>query len=675
MRRFRSALPVVVVLVAPSGAFAVTWPGAAPCNTTLAACVTGVASGSVVEIATQGPIDEDVNVLAKSLTLRAAPGFLPAFAPGRTLFANAASGSITVTFEGLTVTDGDVTLVRTGTGDATFAVRRMRVLATDPDVCSSIRIRGNNTGSLTFDIAENEVNTRCAFITDPAIEVGAQGPAASGRIRFNRVTSFGDSAAAGIGAFATDGTLELDVFANEVRGNFGIGAIAVNNAPGGVPAPIDVRIVNNVVVGYGANVGADSRNGLRVSIGADADVAAEVVNNTVVGTRGGLLIGRTVIGTTGTVTGAARNNLLAFNGSGFYIVPGTSTMTNAYNLVFGNGGNLFTPGVGTLFADPRLLSNFHPRLGAGSPAIDAGDSFYIQFLLALLGLPRVDADGMRRTIGSGSDIGAYEFGDASFLAAKTSTTGNNFAFDHPATNGQPNVRPTLTKNFSFAGVSDPFAIGAYYFGGLWRAFNQDVSDTMPAGTAMNVFVPGLGGPSGASYAHVATAANTSGHVTTLDNTYLNGTCNAIMLATNYWNASGSGVYNDHHISVGCLGSWFILNQDFVDMPLDAGFNVYAQDPSPNAYVHTVASHNVTLVNSTMLDHPLLNGVDCAQVQVTQYAGGALNDHPYDVYYMDGRWQIYNQDLAPLPMGAAFHVLVNPRQVFLCTDVIFADGFE
>jgi hypothetical protein len=634
----------------------------------------------VIEIATPGPVDEDVS-FGKSLTLRAAPGFKPAFAPARSLTASyTGAASFNVTIEGLTVTDGDVVIGHSGSGNGNFTVRRMRVLNVDPATYARIILSAANTGTCTFDVAENEVHTRTDQFNANSIWVNGTGPAASGRIQFNRLTATGTGSIAGIVATTPEGTLELDVFANEMRGNFPSGAIRVTNYSGLAPSgQVTVRLVNNVIVGTG-NTTDGSSHGAKVLV-HNGDIQATAANNTITATRNGLLFD-TIAGGTGSLTGHVANNLVAFNSRGIDLDAFEPNVTNSRNLVFGNGIDEFTPGTGTLTSDPRLQSTWYPRLSAGSPAINAGDATFIQQLLALNGLPQVDADGMRRTIGGGSlgaDIGAYEFGDVSFAAVKASGFGNNFALNHPALDGLPGVRPLLTKNFSVDGVngaSNPFAIGVYYSGGAWRAFNQGgFAETMPAGAAMNVLVPGLGGAYGASYAHVATAGNIFGNFTTLDQTFLNSSATAIVLATSNWNASGTGVYNDHHIAVGAFGSWFVLNQDGADIPLDAGFNIYAQDPSPNAYVHTVEAHNVwSLVEASVLDHPLLNGVPCAQVHVTQRVG-SLNDHPYDVFYQGGRWIIYNQDVAPMPLGIQFFVVVNPRQVFECTDVIFEDGFD
>jgi hypothetical protein len=678
MHRISTALGVFVVLAVPpaAGAATFTWPGAAPCNTTLAACVSAVVAGSVVEIATASPIDEDVQVLGKSLVVRAAPGYTPAFAPTRFLHATAGGATdVHVTFEGLTITDGNVTFSRSGTGDSTFVVRRMRLLNSDPATPARIRMAANTTGSFRFDVAENEVQTRTNLFANDSITVETYGPDAAGTIRFNRLTATGTGSIAGILGVAPEGALELDVFANEIRGNYPQGAIRVTNYNALDPAgDLDVRLVNNVIVGTGSAAGGTS-NGAFV-LAANGDLTAVAVNNTITSTRSALFFGRNFPTATGDITGTVRNNLVAFNDRGIDVATFEPGVTNSRNLVFGNAVNPFTPGTGTVTANPRLADVKHPRLHPTSPAINAGDATHVQALLAANGLPQVDADGMRRTIGNGVlgvDIGAYEWGDLSFVARKPVAGGNHFALDHLYLNGMPGLRPLLTKNFSAGGVTNPFVIGTYYFGGFWRAFNQGL-DTMPLGTGLNVFVPGFGGPYGASYDHVATAGNTSGHLTTLDDPFLNGNCGAIVQATHNWNAASGGVYNNHHISVGCLFSWFVLNQDFEDVPLDAAFNVYGQDPSPNAYVHVVRPHNRD-GPATVLDHRLLNGVPCAQVQVTQATGGTANDHPYDVFYASGFWQIYNQDGVVMPLDAAFYVLVNPRQVFECTDLIFEDGFQ
>jgi hypothetical protein len=682
----RYLLMVAAVAVpAPASAALFTWPGPAPCHTTLDACLVAVPSGSDVEIVTAGPIDENLSIF-KSLTIRAAAGVRPVFAPGRYVLGGTPGvpdpAGLLVTLEGLTLTDGFVDLSCWGGPGCSFTVRRMRLLTSGPAFASRITLLGDNDGALSLDISENELHSRGnAF--EPAIEVRAHRPTVVGRIQFNRLTSFGASDGSGIHANAARGSLELDVFANEVRGDFRGGAIQVGNGlgvgTGASSAPVTLRLISNVVAGNGAATGGD-RNGVDIVV-RDADIDVVAANNTVSGTRGGLAFRRYLPGSVGDISGELVNNLIAYNQVGLSLAAWPA-IANRYNLLYGNGFDIFAPGPGTVFADPRLRSIQFPRLRPGSPAIDAADTVFIGLLLGVNGFPQVDADGMRRIIGGGTlgaDIGAYEFGDTSFASSKAVPGSNYFALSHPATDSQPSVRPVLTRNFGLNGVANPHSIGAWYSSPAWYAFNQG-GETMPVGAAVNVFVPGLGG-GGASYAHVATAANIGGDHTRLDNAYLNGTNSALVLATANWAHSGTGVYNNHPIAVGndCLvpgpDCWYVVNQDGAAIPVNAAFNIYAQDRSPNAYRHEVTPLNRSPDGSeTTLDHFLLNGTPCAQVHVARTAS-LLTNETYDLRYAADRWRIFNHLGIEMPLGARFFVLVNPRQVFECTDLIFADGFE
>lgn len=85
MKLIRMLVPVALVALAtPAWSATLTYPGAAPCNTTLQACITGAASGDVVEIATNAAIDEDLSI-NKSLTLRSGAGYTPTIGGGATL--------------------------------------------------------------------------------------------------------------------------------------------------------------------------------------------------------------------------------------------------------------------------------------------------------------------------------------------------------------------------------------------------------------------------------------------------------------------------------------------------------------------------------------------------------------------------------------------------------------
>jgi len=81
--------------------------------------------------------------------------------------------------------------------------------------------------------------------------------------------------------------------------------------------------------------------------------------------------------------------------------------------------------------------------------------------------------------------------------------------------------------------------------------------------------------------------------------------------------------------------------------------------SASSRTRVAFQHLVTFSSTrTTLDHPLLNGNPTAIIVVTQTVGPA-NPHPIDVFYNSTqlRWQIWNSDLAKMPLGSVFQVLV------------------
>ena len=103
--RTRLCLAVLVAAVAACPLSAATWPSAG-CAGTLQACIDAAAAGDIVEIATDGPIDETPQIDDKSLTLRAAAGFTPVFISPNSIFAFGGAAPATIVVEGLTIANG-----------------------------------------------------------------------------------------------------------------------------------------------------------------------------------------------------------------------------------------------------------------------------------------------------------------------------------------------------------------------------------------------------------------------------------------------------------------------------------------------------------------------------------------------------------------------------------------
>jgi hypothetical protein len=80
-----------------------------------------------------------------------------------------------------------------------------------------------------------------------------------------------------------------------------------------------------------------------------------------------------------------------------------------------------------------------------------------------------------------------------------------------------------------------------------------------------------------------------------------------------------------------------------------------------AFIHRATAGNIT-GNYTTINHPHCNGDPNAILIVTQNwnpggGGGTYNNHSIGVFYTGAAWAVFNQDLAAIPVSAAFNVLV------------------
>lgn len=153
--------------------------------------------------------------------------------------------------------------------------------------------------------------------------------------------------------------------------------------------------------------------------------------------------------------------------------------------------------------------------------------------------------------------------------------------------------------------------------------------------------------------HTATAANTRGHITTIDNPAINGKPDAILMVSQNF-----GIYNPNETGVWYSGGkWNIFNENRSAMPTGNIFNILVLDPSSQkeGFVHTTTPAN-TSGHVTTIDHTSANGNADALVFVTQHYG-KYNTSPAGVWHHGGKWKIYNEDRSAMPAGTKFNVLV------------------
>ena len=190
--------------------------------------------------------------------------------------------------------------------------------------------------------------------------------------------------------------------------------------------------------------------------------------------------------------------------------------------------------------------------------------------------------------------------------------------------------------------------------GRWAIVNQDLAP-MPIGIAFHV----RSTPAGPSvFVHQATSANTSGSSTAINHLLTNDRPNVLLQVTQ------RGIANPHTIGVrynGSTGRWVIFNQDGAPMPAGAAFNVEVTNAGESAAVHRATTAN-TFGSTTYIDLPPLHGNPDAIILVTQNwnpggGSGIGNPHTIALRYDKerGRWAIFNQDGAPMPIGASFNL--------------------
>ncbi|WP_223789904.1 DUF7452 domain-containing protein [Marinicella meishanensis] len=654
---------------------AANWPDTvAPCNTTLQACVDGVAEYETIFINTSTVIDESISAI-KSVSLVAGNGYRPVFAAGRHVeLTHVANSNRTTRIEGLTFERGRIAYNHQSgstTGGA-LVIRNNRVLD-NAFQFESIRILNFSNQTLTLNVDYNQVhytatsgssNSRGAI----RVQTGFSPTSGSSGVTFGRI--YGNSVftagpdSIGIGLFTyADTELSLDVGGNEVWGGQTGGLFSFST---GGTALVDLDIGNNA---FYANAVGELFRGVFLQSFAGT-TSADIVNNTALGAFDAFNFDES---TPGALDVYLYNNLMAYGSAAVY-TDSQTTLTNDFNLSYMNSFSDpdFIPGPNHLNVNPEIMGLHNGRLRPGSPALEAGNGLA---LLALGATPFVDADGTSRikkgdaSVGAQLvDIGAYESGDL-FFNHVTNSAGHISTMDNDAFNDNSaldNIHVTANWNPpGGSGVYNNDHEGIYYASGFWRIFNQGFTAFEPNAT-FNVHQYGN---TSNTIEHTASGGNNN---TVIDHSSLNNQSDRIVQVTQNW----IGEYNPHPVGVLYFsGSWLIANFDLANIPANSHFNVYSQPPSKSAFKHVASAAN-TFDQVTYLDHPLINGVACAELQVTQSGEqGVFNDAPIGVYYEAGSWSIYNQDLSDMLPNSAFHIMVNPAQIAECTDLIYADDFQ
>ena len=167
-----------------------------------------------------------------------------------------------------------------------------------------------------------------------------------------------------------------------------------------------------------------------------------------------------------------------------------------------------------------------------------------------------------------------------------------------------------------------------------------------------------------TFKHISTSGNTLGHVTTIDNPRTNNRPDAIVFVTHDY---ASGPYNTSPVGVYYSGGkWRIFNQNRAAIGNNSTFNVLVQTTADRGvFIHSATSSN-TSSHITTIDNVFTNNNPNAKLIVTQHWTGTYNPHTVGVYYISGKWRIFNQDFAGMPVGAQFNIIVDHSKSFIHT---------
>lgn len=660
------------------------WPGSGSCSTTLQACINAQGAGGAVEIATETPIAENIT-LPIQMSLRPYRAWItPEFASGFGITGNFPGpfpSPVTISLSGIKLSNAKVVLSASSSSDVTFDISKMLFSSTG-NTAAGIDVNLSGSGNQTVRIRENQLDVVAPSLVDAAVGVEVFGASTSTtvEISYNQITASQAGDGWGIHGMTGGGAASaFRVFANKVNGDFARNSISITEGMfSSTPSTVDAWVFGNMLVG-----GEEEFGGLSFTT-AYGSIVARAVNNTITHGRGLMIThwGGLTPEADGTTSGWIYNNLIAFNRFGLQnMVDAGGTATNDYNLLWQNtSAGLHTPGAHDVNANPQLDSQFRPRLGATSPARDAGDGFIHIFQGG--GLPFVDGDGLRRLAGSAVDIGASEYGhDFALSRDSTSGTHSSFAIGVSRWNDNPAQRLFATQNFQAGSTSIGVPMNVDYFD-QWFVSSANGSNLPSGGSrlAVNVFAPYATSSSQGVFQHLANGSNTLDEGSQIDWSTINNSADAFVL---FQQSTPFGLTRTPDpVALAYQGTrWNLVTAagiPFVYGASGTSWNLYTQPRSAQAFTVTADASNRNGTTVVFLDHPLLNNQPCAQIQVSALASGNSGGSVFDVDYDSalGRHFLFS-DLGSFADGKQYNVLVLAPQIDACSGQfpLFADGFE
>lgn len=258
------------------------------------------------------------------------------------------------------------------------------------------------------------------------------------------------------------------------------------------------------------------------------------------------------------------------------------------------------------------------------------------------------------------------------LATAANTTANWTELDNKSTNGNPNAFVVVMPDYIPGKAFDNHPVGVWYdaMQGRWAVFNQDKA-AMPVGAAFNVYALSRYIPNSSQSAavlDVASSSNSKNNWTYIDNPITNGNPAAFVNVTLAFNPGNKGgVYDPHPLGVWYDTSaqkWAIFNEGSMDaIPNGTSFNLLIDTSVINGVFLQTATSSNTSGNHTDIDNAATNNTPGEIVFATPNFNPSTQSGTYDasnigVYYHNGKWAVFNEDNAAMPLNASFNIIAS-----------------
>lgn len=652
-----------------------TWPGSGACAGSLQACVDSAPATATISLVPTAPIDENLSII-RSLALRGRSAGRASFANGRHItVGSSGSADLVLRLEDLGLENGRIQVTHASSGRAEIQLSGLRMRANAGGVQSGIIVNlgsgaNPNIHEVVIENSDLQLVAPTSFDAGIQLSVSGSGRRAKFDLRHNRIRAGVPGQGLGVEIDVADGAdIDVLVHANEIQGAFSRALRISEGRFSTIGSTVRADVVSNALIGSG-----DFQGGGLDVITKNGSIELEAINNSIVFGNGLVLTHWGGAGTpTGQVTGGIYNNLIAYTRFGLQNTASLGGNATAdWNLKWQNNpAGAHTPGPNDISADPLLRSPLAPRLTSTSPARNTGNGFSL--LRVPAELTYHDGDGLRRIVNL-VDIGAFEFGHRALFRRKpTAAATPEFALVDAELDLDSSRRIFLTRNFGAGPVANVAPVGVSFFD-QWFITNLN-GQAMAQNVAFNLFAP-LGTSTNGVFQHTASGGNTLDGTSLIDWSTINDDPDRFLLATQ---ATAFGTpFHPGPVVLRYIGNrWNLVTADGSNLQTNTRWNLYAQKPSPQAFVHVVTPENRSGSSASLIGHARIDGVACAQIQVMPLAHGGAAGSIVDVEYMPalGRHRLYSNN-GNLPLGAAFNVLVIPEQIEDCASgALFRDGFD